>query len=69
MENSDRLNIFPVGTSTYSGNSFTFAGQTLSVKGTIFYPAQSDGDNAKFHQRLADDGAVPLVLFQHGNHS
>ena len=68
MENPDRLNIFPVGTSTYSGNSFTFAGQTLSVRGTIFYPAQSDGENVEFHKRLADDGAVPLVLFQHGNH-
>ncbi|MGZ4773247.1 MAG: hypothetical protein ACXV3B_11250, partial [Ilumatobacteraceae bacterium] len=59
------LDLFPVGSSIYQGPSFTSAGLALSIKGTIFYPANDDGPDQPFRASI---GPVPLVLMVHGNH-
>jgi hypothetical protein len=54
------LNLFPVGWFEYSdGNR----------KGSVYYPAEDDGEKEPFNERLAKLGRVPIVFMAHGNHS
>ncbi|WP_018619738.1 alpha/beta hydrolase family protein [Spirosoma luteum] len=54
------LNLFPVGSRTYSDGR---------RKGIVFYPAETDGDQAKFNKRVAALGRVPIIFIAHGNHN
>jgi hypothetical protein len=54
------LDLFPVGWTEYSQGG---------TKGSIYYPAETDGKNQAFHKRLAKLGRVPIVVMAHGNHS
>ncbi len=63
------LDLFPVGTHEYDDGQVTFDGFTYHVRGSIYYPAQDDGVDQPFNQRLAKLGRVPLVVCVHGAHS
>jgi len=54
------LDLFPVGWTEYSQGD---------TKGSIYYPAESDGKDQPFRKRLAELGRVPIVVMAHGNHS
>ena len=54
------LDLFPVGWTEYSQGD---------TKGSIYYPADSDGQDQPFHTRLGKLGRVPVVVMAHGNHS
>jgi hypothetical protein len=58
--NPDWLDLFPVGNSTYSDGG--------AVKGTVYYPADDDGQDQPFNRRLAAVGRAPIVVMVHGNH-
>jgi hypothetical protein len=66
--NPAALDLFPVGHKAYDTSTLTFLGETLNVKGTVYYPAQSDGEGTPFNERLAGLGRVPIVFMAHGNH-
>ncbi len=53
------LDLYPVGTLEY---------RVGASHGRLFYPAETDGDSAPFHRRLASLGRVPVVVMAHGNH-
>ena len=55
------LNLFPVGNTEYSDGG--------QVKGSVYYPAEDDGENQPFSKRLGDLGRTPIVFMAHGNHS
>ncbi len=40
-----------------------------SIKGSVYYPAEGDGQDQPFNERLAVLGRVPIVFMAHGNHS
>ena len=50
-------------------NRQSIGGQTLHVRGNVFYPAEDDGHNQPFNKRRAKRGPVPLIFMAHGNHS
>lgn len=54
------LDLFPVGHQEYADGP---------VKGSVYYPADDDGDSTPFNARLAKVGRVPIVVMAHGNHS
>ena len=54
------LNLFPVGHATYSDGG--------TVKGTVYYPAEDDGENQPFNKRLTKVGRTAIVFMVHGNH-
>lgn len=54
------LDLFPVGGSEYSNGP---------VRGSVYYPAETDGENQPFRKRVAKVGRVPIVFMAHGNHS
>lgn len=54
------LNLFPVGWLEYDDNG---------IKGSVYYPADDDGENQPFNARLAGVGRAPIVFMAHGNHS
>ena len=54
------LDLFPVGWTEYNQGT---------TKGSIYYPAENDGEDQPFRQRLAKLGRVPIVVMAHGNHS
>lgn len=62
------LDLFPVGASEYSGGTTSILGMTMHVRGSVYYPAQSDGDGTPFNGRLAELGPVPIVFIVHGRH-
>lgn len=63
------LDLFPVGTHEYNGpGTVSFDGFTYHVHGSIFYPAEDDGPDKPFNQRLAKLGRVPLIVLVHGRH-
>jgi len=63
------LDLFPVGTHEYNGpGTVSFDGYTYHVHGNIFYPAEDDGVDQPFNQRLAKLGRVPLIVLVHGRH-
>ncbi|MFY9611180.1 MAG: hypothetical protein WAU45_21540 [Blastocatellia bacterium] len=55
------LNLFPVGHTEYSDGG--------SVKGSVYYPAEDDGEDQPFNKRLTKLGRTPIVFMAHGNHS
>jgi hypothetical protein len=57
--NPSSLNLFPVGWIEYSKGD---------AKGSVYYPAEDDGEKKPFYQRLAKLGRVPIVFMAHGNH-
>ena len=63
-----RVNLFPVGTTEYNGGTIVLGGQSFTVKGTVYYPADSDGVGTPFNARLAKVGKAPIVFLAHGNH-
>jgi hypothetical protein len=63
------LDLFPVGSAEYEGGTVLIAGQTLHVRGVVFYPAEDDGKGQAFSKRLAKLGPAPVVFLAHGNHS
>jgi hypothetical protein len=63
------LNLFPVGHLEYDGGTTSIAGQSLHVRGSVYYPAEDDGEKQPFHKRRAERGPVPIVFMAHGNHS
>lgn len=62
--------LFPVGNLEYNGGTIQAQsdGNTYSVKGSVYYPAESDGVGTPFNNRLGQLGPVPIVLLAHGNH-
>ena len=52
--------LFPVGWLEYSDGA---------RKGSVYYPAEDDGEKQPFNKRLAKLGRVPIVFMAHGNHS
>jgi dienelactone hydrolase len=55
-----QFNLFPVGFFEYSKGK---------AKGSVYYPAEDDGQKQVFNQRLAKLGRVPIVFMAHGNHT
>ncbi|CAN5553355.1 hypothetical protein BH24GEM3_BH24GEM3_10950 [soil metagenome] len=62
------LDLFPVGHGTYTGGTFNFMGRTFTIAGTVYYPAEDDGADQPFSERLARAGRSPIVFMAHGNH-
>jgi hypothetical protein len=62
------LDLYPIGNDDYDGGTTTSLGQTLHVKGTVYYPAEDDGNGQPFNQRVAEHGPIPIVFMAHGNH-
>lgn len=54
------LDLFPVGWVEYADGP---------VKGSVYYPADDDGEGQPFNGRLAKVGRAPIVVMAHGNHS
>ncbi len=54
------FDLFPVGSLEYDDGA---------RKGSVYYPAEDDGDSQPFNKRLAKLGRVPIVFMAHGNHS
>jgi len=54
------LDLFPVGFLDYTDGA---------LKGSVYYPAQDDGEGQPFNERLAELGRVPIVFMAHGNHA
>lgn len=53
------LNLFPTGHRDYAVGD---------VKGSVYYPADDDGENQPFNRRWAALGRSPIVFMAHGNH-
>jgi hypothetical protein len=54
------VDFFPIGNFEYAQGD---------TKGSVYYPAETDGLQTKFNTRLAALGPVPIVFMAHGNHS
>ncbi|WP_280310840.1 hypothetical protein [Nocardia abscessus] len=54
------VDLFPVGFTEYADGS---------VKGSVYYPADDDVQDAPFNTRVAGTGRVPVVVMAHGNHN
>ena len=63
------LDLFPVGFTDYDGGTVSINGQTLHVRGNVFYPAEDDGAGRPFNKRRGRRGPVPVIFMAHGNHS
>jgi hypothetical protein len=63
------LDLFPVGVADYDGGTVSVGGQTLHVRGSVYYPAEDDGQNQPFNKRRARRGPAPVIFMAHGNHS
>lgn len=53
------VDLFPVGHREYAEGD---------VRGSVYYPANDDGEGEPFNERLAALGRVPIVFLVHGNH-
>lgn len=53
------LDLFPVGHQEYAAGP---------VKGSVYYPADDDGEGQPFNERLAGVGRAPIAFLAHGNH-
>jgi hypothetical protein len=62
------LDLFPVGFADYDGGTVSVGGQTLDVRGTVYYPAEDDGASQPFNERRGKRGPVPVIFMAHGNH-
>ena len=58
--NPSGFDLFPVGYLDYDDGS---------VKGSVYYPVNDDGEGEVFNERLAALGRVPIVVMAHGNHA
>jgi hypothetical protein len=58
--NPASLDLFPVGWLEYDKDA---------MKGSVYYPAEDDGEKQPFNKRLGELGRVPIVFMAHGNHS
>src|SRR5262249_13829764 len=56
------LDLFPVGTADYDGGTVTVSGQTLHVRGSVYYPAEDDGANKPFNKRRGKRGPAPVIF-------
>jgi hypothetical protein len=64
------LDLFPVGTQDYNGGAVTVpSGFHYTIKGSVYYPADDDGDKKPFNKRLANLGRAPIIFLIHGRHS
>jgi hypothetical protein len=63
------LNLYPIGDTEYHGGTITSLGATLSVRGSVYYPADDDGLDQPFNSRVKKHGPIPIVFMAHGNHS
>lgn len=59
-EDPSALDLFPVGFDEYADGP---------VRGSVYYPAQDDGQGQPFHTRLGGTGRVPIAFMAHGNHN
>ena len=66
--NPSALNLYPVGHGEYNGGTISSMGETLNVRGSVYYPADDDGDGQPFNTRVKNRGRVPIVFMAHGNH-
>ncbi len=57
--NPAALDLFPIGWTEYAKGP---------IKGSVYYPADDDGEGAPFNERLAKTGPCPIVFMAHGNH-
>jgi hypothetical protein len=57
--NPAALNLFPVGFADYATGDF---------KGSVYYPAEDDGQGRPFNRSLAEIRRAPIVFIAHGNH-
>lgn len=63
------LDLFPVGSLSYdAGPTTVTTGFSQNVVGTIYYPADADGDRTPFNRRRAGLGRVPVAVLVHGRH-
>jgi hypothetical protein len=63
------LDLFPVGTTSYDAGPVTVtSGNSQHIAGTIYYPADADGNGAAFNTRRAALGRVPIAVLVHGRH-
>ncbi|NUO07657.1 MAG: S8 family serine peptidase [Candidatus Brocadia sp.] len=58
---------FQPGNSNYTSGTISAFGDTLEVRGNIFYPAAVAGSGVPF--ALTAGGASPIVFIAHGNHA
>jgi hypothetical protein len=58
---------FQPGNSNYTSGTISAFGDTLEVRGNVFYPAAVAGSGVPF--ALAAGGASPIVFIAHGNHA
>ena len=54
------LDLFPTGHMDYAVGD---------VKGSVYYPAEDDGEGQPFNRRWAELGRSPIVFMAHGNHA
>ncbi|HEY3569638.1 MAG TPA: S8 family serine peptidase [Thermoanaerobaculia bacterium] len=59
------LNLHPVGNRDFNGGTVTVLGQSLQLRGNVFYPGDRAGRDVPFKSGLA---AAPIVFLLHGNH-
>jgi phosphatidylserine/phosphatidylglycerophosphate/cardiolipin synthase-like enzyme/subtilisin family serine protease len=60
--NPASLTLYPVGWREYDNKK--------GIKGSFYYPAESDGKDKPFNKKLAKQGSsMPIVFIAHGNHS
>jgi dienelactone hydrolase len=69
VRNPSALDLFPVGNLEYDGGTDNILGTTMHVRGSVYYPADSDGVGVPFNTRLGKLGRVPVVFLVHGRHS
>lgn len=62
------LDLFPVGHLEYDNGTTSILGKTMHIRGSVYYPAQSDGERAPFNKRLEKLGRAPVVVLVHGRH-
>jgi hypothetical protein len=53
------LDLFPIGWTEYKEGP---------IKGSVYYPAEDDGEGIPFNERLGKTGPCPIVFMAHGNH-
>ncbi len=59
-----------VGRREYDGGTFEVDGTPYPIRGTVYYPAERDGDSQPFNAALlAAQGPRPIVFMAHGNHA
>lgn len=60
--------IFAVGRSTYSRGTISPLGNTLNVRGNVFYSVAASGSGVPVSPSAGGGGALPIVFIAHGNH-